>query len=192
MLRRNFLATTGSAIGGSWIKLSLPAMMAAASTASKAAEAKKAFRALGTGEAAEYEAIAARIIPSGDSPGDSPGASEAGVIYFIDTVLADLDPNIHAPLKQGLSEFQASLKSSYGASSFAGLNQQQQIEALGTIEETDFFGTLRFLTVAGMFSDPSHGGNQNRVGWKLIGFDGPHGSQPPFGYYDADYIQKGE
>ena len=139
-------------------------------------------------EATEFEAITARIIPSGDTP----GASEAGVIYFIDTVLADIDPGILEPMRKGLLSLQTDIRETYEAASFAGLGQAQQIEALQSIEDTDFFETLRFLTIAGMFCDPSHGGNRNRVGWELIGFEGPGGTQPPFGYYDADYAKKGE
>jgi hypothetical protein len=39
----------------------------------------------------------------------------------------------------------------------------------------------------GFYGDPRHGGNLNRVGWKMIGFPGPSqpkGYQPPFGWYD--------
>lgn len=187
MLRRKFIANTGAAIGGSWVTMSLSTIMAVASTASKAAEQNQGFRALSANEATEFEAIAAQIIPSNDSP----GAREAGAIYLIDTVLADIDPKIHEPLKQGLKAFQEALHGTYGASSFASLDQQEQIEALGTIEETEFFGTLRFLTIAGTFCDPSLGGNRDRVGWNLIGFEGARASQPPFGYYDADYIKNG-
>src|SRR5206468_384234 len=35
-----------------------------------------------------------------------------------------------------------------------------------------FFTQLRNDTIEGMFSDPSYGGNQNLVGWKLIGYPG--------------------
>jgi hypothetical protein len=38
-----------------------------------------------------------------------------------------------------------------------------------------------------MLGDPSYGGNQDRIGWKLIQYDGGHAQQPPFGYYDANY-----
>jgi hypothetical protein len=35
-----------------------------------------------------------------------------------------------------------------------------------------FFTQLRNDTIEGMFSDPMYGGNQNMVGWKLIGYPG--------------------
>jgi len=188
MQRRDFLKKSGSALGGSWVTLGMPAIMAAASVAARAATEQSLFRVLSPLEAAEFEAIAARIIPSGDSP----GAREAGVIYFIDTVLADIEPGILDPLRKGLLSLQTHIRETYDTVSFAGLSKARQIEALQSIEDTEFFETLRFLTIAGMFCDPSHGGNRNRVGWDLIGFEGPGGTQPPFGYYDADYTQKGE
>lgn len=188
MQRRNFLKHGGSALGSSMIALSMPAIMATAAVAARAATEQSRFRVLSASEAIELEAIAARIIPSGDSP----GAREAGVIYFIDTVLADIEPEITEPIRKGVLNLQDHIHESYDISSFAALKQVQQIEALQVIEDTEFFGTIRFLTIAGMFCDPSHGGNREKVGWKLIGFEGPMGTQPPFGYYDADYARRGK
>lgn len=188
MQRRNFLRHGGSALGGSLIALSMPAIMATANVAARAATEQSQFRVLSASEATELEAIAARIIPSGESP----GAREAGVIYFIDTVLADIEPEVTEPMRNGLANLHDLIHEAYDTSSFAALKQAQQIEALQAIEDTEFFGTVRFLTIAGMFCDPSHGGNREKVGWKLIGFEGPMGTQPPFGYYDADYARKGK
>ena len=187
MLRRNFLAQTGSALGGSWITLAMPAVLATAGVAARAAADQAPFRVLTPDEAAEFEAIATQIIPSGDSP----GAREAGVIYFMDKVLADLEPKILEPLREGLHSLHVSIGLTFGQDSFAGLSTEQQIDTLRGIEDTEFFNTLRYLTIAGMFCDPSHGGNRDRAGWELIGFEGPGGTQPPFGYYDADYAIKG-
>lgn len=187
MKRRAFLTNTGAAFGGSWISLSMPAILATAGVACKAKEEGGAFRVLSGEEAIELEAIASRIIPSGDSP----GAKEAGVIYFIDTLLADIDPELYEPLQQGLQSLHSQIRDAYGANSFAGLDSSRQIAALQEIDETSFFETMRFLTLAGMFSDPSYGGNRDEIGWKLIGMERPSAAQPPFGYYDADYLEKG-
>ena len=188
MRRRDFLRNSGSALGGSWLTLSMPTLLATASVAASAATLKAGFRVLSPQEAIEFEAISAQIIPSGDSA----GAREAGVIYFIDTVLADIEPEILGPMRKGLLSLHADILEAYDTASFADLSESRQIEALQAIEDTAFFETLRFLTIAGTFCDPSHGGNRDRVGWKLIGFEGPHGTQPPFGHYDADYAEKGE
>ncbi len=168
--------------------MSLPAVLATAVTACKARDQGSAFKVLSTAEAAEFSAIAAQIIPSGTLP----GATEAGVIYFMDTVLADTHVDALKPMRQSLTELQAGVLSAYNKESFASLESPQQLAMLQGIENTEFFDTLRFLTLAGMFSNPSYGGNRDAVGWQLIGFEGPHPSQPPFGYYDADYAQRGE
>jgi gluconate 2-dehydrogenase gamma chain len=39
--------------------------------------------------------------------------------------------------------------------------------------ELDFFPLLALHTRQGFYSDPIYGGNNDRVGWKLIGFEGP-------------------
>jgi hypothetical protein len=36
----------------------------------------------------------------------------------------------------------------------------------------------------GMFSNPSYGGNHQKSGWKMIGFEDRFAWSPPFGYYD--------
>jgi gluconate 2-dehydrogenase gamma chain len=187
MKRRAFLGQTGAAFGGSWITMTLPAILATASAASAARADDQAFRVLSPSEATEFEAIAAQIIPSGDTP----GATEAGVIWFIDRALADLEPTALEPLREGLLGLQVDIRETYAAESFASLDNARQIEVLRGIDDTPFFDTLRFLTIAGMFCNPSQGGNRDGVGWKLIGFEGPLPTQPPFGYYDADYAKRG-
>lgn len=174
-------------MGGSWIAMSLPAILATAGVACKAREDGLAFKFLTAGEATEFEAIAAQIIPSGDSP----GAREAGVIYFMDAAIGSR-PDALEPLRLGLAELQAEIQKGYNTETFASLENNQQIETLQDIEDKPFFGTMRFLTLAGMFSNPSYGGNRDEVGWKLIGFKAPHPTKPPFGYYDADYASRGK
>ena len=39
--------------------------------------------------------------------------------------------------------------------------------------DLDFFPLLALHTRQGFYSDPIYGGNKDRVGWKLIGFEGP-------------------
>ena len=39
--------------------------------------------------------------------------------------------------------------------------------------ELEFFPLLALHTRQGFYSDPIYGGNKDRVGWKLIGFEGP-------------------
>jgi gluconate 2-dehydrogenase gamma chain len=135
-------------------------------------------------EAADVDAITAQIIPTDDTP----GAREAGVVHFIDRGLATFLSHLSADYRAQLAEFQAAFHARYpDAASFASLASDQQIAYLTTIDRTPFFEATRLLTLLGMFSLPSYGGNRDGVGWKLIGFEAQHVFQPPFGYYDRDY-----
>jgi gluconate 2-dehydrogenase gamma chain len=183
--RREFLRT---ATQHSLILLSLTAVLSAREQASAGQAAKAPFKTLGTDEATELAAIAARIIPTDDTP----GATEAGVIYFIDQVLGTSRPEALAPIREGLTTLQASARSTYQASTFHGLQDTQKDALLQAIETTPFFETMRYLTIAGMFSSPEYGGNRGGVGWRLIGFDDRHMWQPPFGFYDASQTTGGQ
>lgn len=185
--RRAFLKSAGSAAGTSLILLSLPALFTARTSANAAQAARAPFTTLGADEAAEFEAIAARIIPTDDTP----GATEAGVIYFMDNVLGTSRSETLAPMRQGLAELRASARSTYQASAFHQLESAQQDALLTAIETTPFFNTMRYLTIAGMFTLPEYGGNRDGIGWKLIGFEEQHMWQPPFGYYDAEAAREG-
>ena len=48
------------------------------------------------------------------------------------------------------------------------------------------FNQLRGATIVGTFCAPSRGGNRNKVGYKILGFDDSYSFTPPFGYYDAE------
>jgi gluconate 2-dehydrogenase gamma chain len=72
-----------------------------------------------------------------------------------------------------------------GSASIAALASEQQIQLIKAIETIDFFELLRTHTLYGFLGNPSYGGNRDRIGWKLIGFENRMAYQPPFGYYDA-------
>ncbi len=186
--RRAFLMSAGGAARSSIIVLSIPAILTSCERAQQASLNEDEFAVLSAEEVLEFEAIAARIIPTDETP----GATEAGVIYFIDNVLADNREEEHAILRAGMRELQVAASINFGESFFHQLEAEQQDSLLTEIENTQFFGTIRFLTIAGMFSLPEYGGNKDKIGYELIGFVDQHAWQPPFGYYDADYAEKGE
>ena len=67
-------------------------------------------------------------------------------------------------------------------------------EARAEQEQKDrkaFFDSVRSATLTGMFSNPSYGGNTDKIGWQLIGFDDRFVWQPPFGSYDAELMKGG-
>jgi gluconate 2-dehydrogenase gamma chain len=187
--RRLFLQKTGAAARSSLIVLSLPAIMTSSAVASEAMQlASTTMTVLNANEALEFAAIAARIIPTDETP----GATEAGVIYFIDHVLGTSRTEALVPMREGLAALQAQAQSTYGIATFSSLQPEQQDALLTTIQDSAFFGTMRYMTIAGMFALPEYGGNRNHVGWELIGFEHAHVWAPPFGFYDADYMAKGE
>jgi gluconate 2-dehydrogenase gamma chain len=134
-------------------------------------------------EAAEIEALASQIIPSDGSP----GAKEAGVIYFIDRALATFDRDQLPVYRKGLEQMQATRKRLFpGSASIAGLTGEQQIALLKAEEKSEFFELLRTHTILGFLGHPSYGGNRDCVGWKHLGFEDRMGFEPPFGFYDRD------
>jgi len=187
--RRLFLQKTADAARTSLFVLSLPTIMTSSAFASEAMQmASTTLSVLNADEALEFSAIAARIIPTDETP----GATEAGVIYFMDHVLGTSRTEALAPMREGLLALQAQAQSTYGIATFSSLQPDQQDALLTAIEDTAFFGTMRYMTIAGMFSLPEYGGNRNHAGWELIGFDHAHVWSPPFGFYDAEYMAKGE
>ena len=184
--RRQFLFRSATGLGGAWLSLHWPAILAAQNHAREAANSPSVvlFQFFSPQQAAEIEAAAAQIIPADDTP----GAREARVIYFIDRALVTFDGDKQPDYLQGIRELQAKTRELFPpATSFAGLTSPQQIEILHAIEKTDFFELLRLHTIVGFFARPEYGGNHNQVGWKLIGLEDEMTYEPPFGYYDAEY-----
>lgn len=183
--RRFFLQ--GTLAGSSALRLSTPVILALSEAACSAKDKGATFEVLATSEAKELDAIAARILPTTDTP----GAREAGVIYFMDKALGSFMQDDLASLRNGLAKFQSAVATSYpGAQLFSDLNDSDQDKYLQTQDHTAFFGRVRFMTIAGFFGMSSYGGNRDQVGWELIGFDGHRGAwESPFGYYDAEYMR---
>lgn len=179
--RRDFL------ISSAWIALNLPAIQAAAAYGRRAARSGQAFQALSKQEATELDNIAAQILPTDDTP----GAREAGVIHFIDRALATFASDLLQAVRDGLDELQSTVQEKYpGAVAFSELSFDHQTEVVRQIEDTEFFSSVHFLTVAGTFANPSYGGNRDEIGWKLLGFENRPAFRPPFGYYDARYKER--
>jgi gluconate 2-dehydrogenase gamma chain len=174
--RRRWLAV--SPFGAGWVAV-LAAQEHAHDVMRSAAPA--ALTALSPAEAMEISAIASQIIPSGESP----GAREAGVIYFIDRALATFDADKRALYTKGLEEAERKRAELFpGSTNIAELHADQQVRLLEAIENTEFFEQVRTHCIMGFFGNPGYGGNRGLAGWKLIGFEDRFQFEPPFGYYD--------
>lgn len=184
--RRRFVLSGASGISAAWVATHWPTILAAADYGHRAAQAASPpkLAVLTTEQATEIEAIASQIIPTDDTP----GAREAGVIYFLDRALKTFASSQNGAVADGIAQVQEKTKELFpGVTKFSAASSEQQIAVLKAMENTPAFGLFRFHTVCGFFADPSHGGNRNEIGWKLIGFDSSHAFQPPFGYYDKNY-----
>jgi hypothetical protein len=184
--RRSFLLSSGGLLSSAWIATQWPGITAAAHHADdmSAASASVGFEFLKPGEAADVEAIAAQIVPSGATP----GAREAHAVYFVDRAMATFFSAWAPDFSAGLGDFQAGFRASNPApASFAAAASDEQTAYLKTVDRTPFFETVRTLTVLGMFTSPKYGGNFRGVGWTMMGFADQHAFTPPFGYYDREY-----
>jgi gluconate 2-dehydrogenase gamma chain len=179
--RREFISIPARALSG----LVLSSLLGDLIPAAAQEPVEVPLRFFTTPEAKIIQAACERIFP-GDESG--PGATEAGVVIYIDRQLAgpygkDKHRYTKGPWVESIPEhgyqgketpqeiYRAGIKSLAG--NFASLSIEQQDLHLERIQETYFFQLLRNHTVEGMFCDPLHGGNIGMVGWKLIGFPGP-------------------
>jgi gluconate 2-dehydrogenase gamma chain len=183
--RRRFLKSSGALTGASLLRIGTPALIAITEAACSAKQEAAPFANLNAADAADLAAIAARIMPTTDTP----GATEAGVIYFIDRALGAEMQGMLEGLQAGLKSLNSRVTNQHtGTGRFAELDDGSQDELLTTIESGGFFNSLWMLTISGFFAMSSYGGNKDNIAWELIDFDGNHGAwEYPFGHYDAEY-----
>ena len=207
--RRKFLAQSAGALGLLFLDSLTPQLIAQATRHAHQASSAGAqsFKFLTAKEAADFDAFAGRIIPSDDG---SPGAHEAGAVYFADYILSSINPEQQQDFRGALAALHAAtIKAQPGARSFASLSVEQQIAVMKAMEkpsteatnglvatsglggkDAEAFGGLRAMVLMGTFCDPSLHGNRSKIGWNLIGFNDQSYWAPPFGYYDAQKEEK--
>ena len=151
-------------------------------------DAKAKPSALNHEERLLLAAIADRIFPSTDTP----GAVEIGAVDYIEIALAG-DYAALAPLyREGLRAVKHYCRSQYHKD-FLALGDKERDAVLSAFEAgvpakfrraAEFFETLRYHVLEGVFCEPQYGGNRDMAGWRLVDFPGQQ-----FGYADA-YINK--
>ena len=201
--RRQFLFSSVGVASATWVATHWPDALAAVDYARHAAgfAAPPKFEFFTAEQAAEIDAITARLIPTDRAP----GAREAGVVYFIDRALKTFASDDQKIYLEGLPKLQARVRELFpGVDNFSAATPEQQDQVLTSLDEHlasfqapfrprpgggNFFETVRQHTLAGFLIDPDsdRGGNRDGVGWQVIGREREHSFQPPFGYYDKDY-----
>src|SRR5260370_5660546 len=178
MRRRHFLTFSAKAIGGLLVfTLGRRPMRVHAQGERKI---RVPLRFFDEREALIIAAATARIFPS-DTNG--PGATEAGVVIYIDRQLAgpygrDRYRYTQPPFEDGLPEQgyqgKATPREVYReglvvlGQDFEGLTPAAQDARLRGIEATHFFRLLPQHTTEGMFSDPVHAGNRGVGGCQIM------------------------
>jgi len=207
--RRKFLSHGIAALGATWTATHWPAVVAAAEHAHRVAlfPENQKWEFFTPAEAKEVEAISSCIIPSDGTP----GAREAGVVYFIDRALVNFAADNQKTYRQGLPEIQKRLRELFPeVSLFSAATPEQQETVLASLDEAgaknapgrprgnfnrpnsaaqSLFEVLRMHTIAGFLIDPEtdRKGNRGGVGWAVIGRQPGHSFQPPFSAIDKGY-----
>ena len=135
-------------------------------------------------EAETLEAIVGRLIPSDEN---GPGALEAGAVRYIDRGLGDALAAARDLYTRGLSAIDNYSRRSQG-DRFSELDEAQQDAILASLESNapaqsedatafpsdagTFFELVLQHTLEGTFGDPYYGGNQDFIGWEMLGYPG--------------------
>ena len=175
LTRRQMLQQLGGIIG---LAIGLPLPARSRARAQGLGAAANALVSLTPAEAETLRAIIARIIPADDN---GPGALEARADRFIDRALAGALKTQRSTYTAGLATLNSYAQSSKG-SAFAKLSTADQDLVLSEMQSDrvpgfaggsgQFFNLVRAHTIQGTFSDPFYGGNENFIGWDLIGYPG--------------------
>ncbi len=184
----------------------LAAGNAAAAESAPPTLVEHAWRYLNGDESRTLEAVVARIIPADENGPGAKEAGVAGFIDLqLASAWGNGDHFYsHGPFHSGTAQqgyqlaftpsqvfrvgiagLDQAARQAHGAS-FADLAPPQQDALLsdaehgkldfGALPSAVFFGALLDATMEGFFGDPIHGGNRDKVGWKLVGFPGVHAS----------------
>ena len=131
-------------------------------------------------EAACLIALCEQIIPTDEYP----GATDAGVIHFIDKQSKLRFPNEKTLFKNGVASLQSWCKITHNQM-FEELDAPTQIAVMQSMEKNEiksdlwkvspkeFFEKLLVRTMQGFYGSPRHGGNKDYVSFKMMRLDYP-------------------
>ena len=134
---------------------------------------------LNPNEARTATALLERIFPADEN---GPGATEIGVLTYLDRALSGIYQDKIEVYRLGLGAMDRVAGVRYGGP-FADCRPEQQDALISDLErgvlpefrvpdQRTFFWTLREHAREGLFADPAHGGNRDKLGWKVLGHPG--------------------
>lgn len=166
--RRDFIKSTSLAFGS---VLLFPSCL----------NQKSAYRFFTPEEALCIIAFCEQIIPRDESP----GATDAGVIYYIDRQLSGVFHYDQETYRNGIKNLQAHCTNKYGKV-FEKLLFEKQTKLLILMESnqmdetdwpkgkpSDFFNLVHSHTMQGFYGSPIHGGNKNYMSFEMLRIDYP-------------------
>ncbi len=133
-------------------------------------------------------AVAERIFPKTDTP----GAVEIGAVRYIEIALGGDYAALLALYRLGLRAISRHARNKF-ARRFEALADAHKDALLADFEAgavpgfaraAEFFETVRYHVLEGVFCEPQYGGNRDMIGWRLVNFPGQQ-----FGYADP-YINQ--
>lgn len=130
-------------------------------------------------QARTAEAIFERLFPA---DADSAGATEIGVLAYVDRALDGPYQAQQESYRLGLAGLDRAARETCGAA-FADCAADQQNALLALLEagrlpdlptpiQQNFFALLRQHVQEGLFADPVYGGNRDKEGWRVLGHPG--------------------
>ena len=183
--RREFLVDLMRTAAAGALAIQLPLL----ATLEGCARDTDQFAHLTPSEARAMRAFAAQILPS---EAGSPGADEAGVVYFVDRALADpFFADMVPVIRAGLAQLDAYARAAGARRGFSSLSDEGQVTIMGRIANGPFFASARTLVLIGAFADSSYGGNRGGAGLIMMGMEHRSSYAAPFGWYDAQSAADG-
>ena len=144
-------------------------------------ETSSPYRFFSVAEADSLSAICEQIIPRDDAP----GATDAGVIHFIDRQLGGRLKRHQVTYRRGLEAFRQTVLVTFKAP-FTDLSAEQKFELLRRLEAgktpkelwsdpsaQQFFRLVVSHTMQGFYGPPRHGGNRGYASYRMLGLDYP-------------------
>ena len=144
----------------------------------------------------EFETLSAaceRILPKDEDV----GAIEAGVPQYIDAMLQTAElTKMRTDFVPGVAALNRRSQRMHSVA-FSKATPAQQDAVLNAFKDSDpksgeahFFELLTVLTLEGFLADPSYGGNKDKAGWRLVGFElvGAEKADPTKGYDGAKHL----
>jgi gluconate 2-dehydrogenase gamma chain len=139
------------------------------------------YRTFSPQEAGCLVALCEQIIPADDTP----GATEAGVVDYIDRAVAQYFPETRDRYRSGIAALQAYCRAECGGP-FEDLSPSLQTEVMKRMEAGDpslgswetvspqaFLSMLIQHTMQGFYGPPRHGGNRNYASYRMLKLDFP-------------------